>query len=236
MPDKAKRILLKLSGEYLGGPKGQGFDFEVIERLALQLIEVRGRGFEVAIVLGGGNFFRGAQNQPIPMDRVNADQIGMLATVMNSLALKETFMAHGQSAAVMTGLNIPAVAEPFEKRKAIKKLSRGEMLIFGGGTGNPFFSTDTAAALRALEVEADWVIKGTMVDGVYDKDPKKHPDAVKYKTLTFSDALKHDLKVMDAAAIALCRENSLPIGVVDIASETALLDFLAGKDVGSMVR
>jgi len=235
MPQDAKRILLKLSGEYLGGPKGQGFDFQLFDQLALQLLEIRAKGFELAIVLGGGNFFRGAASLPIPMDRVAADQIGMLATVMNSMVLKETLISHGQPARVMTGLNIPAVAEPFDKRRATQALSTGDILIFGGGTGNPFFSTDTAAALRALEIEADWVVKGTMVDGVYDKDPKKHSDAKKYTSLTFSDALKHDLKVMDAAAIALCRENNLPIGVVNIGSKTDLLDFLSGKEVGSTV-
>ena len=236
MLEKHRRILLKLSGEYLGGPKGQGFDFAVIDQLAAKLCQVHDRGFEVAVVLGGGNFFRGARDLPVKMDRVAADHIGMLATVMNSLCLKECLIARGKVARVMTGLNIPAVAEAFEKRIATRKLAEGQILIFGGGTGNPYFSTDTAAVLRALEIEASMVIKGTLVDGVYDKDPKKHKDAVKYDQLTFSQVLERDLKVMDPSAIALCRENDLPLAVLDIGSDTALLEFLEGKKIGTQVR
>lgn len=236
MLEKHRRILLKLSGEYLGGPKGQGFDFAVIDQLAAKLCAVHERGFEVAVVLGGGNFFRGARDLPVKMDRVAADHIGMLATVMNSLCLKECLIARGKVARVMTGLNIPAVAEAFEKRIATRKLAEGQILIFGGGTGNPYFSTDTAAVLRALEIEASLVIKGTLVDGVYDKDPKKYKDAVKYDRLTFSQVLEKDLKVMDPSAIALCRENDLPLAVLNIGSDTDLLEFLEGKEIGTQVR
>ncbi|MDT8447752.1 MAG: UMP kinase [bacterium] len=233
MPQSYRRVLLKLSGEYLGGPQGQGFDFSVIDTLATKICAVQDAGYEVAVVLGGGNFFRGARDLPIKMDRVAADHIGMLATVMNSLCLKEALMARGRTARVMTGLNIPAVAEAFEKRLATKKIAEGQILIFGGGTGNPYFSTDTAAVLRGLEIEADVVVKGTLVDGVYDKDPKKYPDAVKYEELSFTTALEKDLKVMDASALGMCRDNNLPLGVLNINSDTDLLDFLAGKTVGT---
>lgn len=235
MSSPFRRVLLKLSGEYLGGQSGQGFDFSVIEGLAKKICQVQDAGFEVGVVLGGGNFFRGARDLPVKMDRVAADHIGMLATVMNSLCLKECLMARGRTARVMTGLNIPAVAEPFEKRIATQKMAEGQILIFGGGTGNPYFSTDTAAVLRALEIEADIVIKGTLVDGVYDKDPKKHPDAKKYEELSYTEALEKDLKIMDASAVGMCRDNKLPLGVLNIASDTDLLDFLAGKPVGSRV-
>ena len=236
MLEKYGRVLLKLSGEYLGGAAKQGFDFDVIDALAQKLCKVHDRGFELAIVLGGGNFFRGARDLPVKMDRVAADHIGMLATVMNSLCLKECLIARGKSARVMTGLNIPAVADAFEKREALKDLAAGHILIFGGGTGNPFFSTDTAAILRALEIEADIVIKGTLVDGVYDKDPKKHADAKRYDSLSFSEVLEKDLKVMDPAAVALCRENELPLAVLDITAPDDLSGFLAGKPTGTEVR
>ncbi|OGG95041.1 MAG: UMP kinase [Candidatus Lambdaproteobacteria bacterium RIFOXYD12_FULL_49_8] len=235
MLEKYGRILLKLSGEYLGGPAKQGFDFTIIDSLAQKLCKVHDKGFEVAVVLGGGNFFRGARDLPVKMDRVAADHIGMLATVMNSLCLKECLIARGKTARVMTGLNIPAVAEAFEKRAALKMLSEGHILIFGGGTGNPFFSTDTAAILRALEIEAQIVIKGTLVDGVYNKDPKKHSDAVRYESLRFSEVLEKDLKVMDPAAVALCRENDLPLAVLDITAPDDLLGFLEGRPTGTRV-
>lgn len=203
--------------------------------LTQQVQEVHAAGYEVAIVFGGGNFFRGAKAQPFAMDRVTGDMVGMLATLMNSLYLQESIKAQGIQARTMTGLRVPQAAEAFHKGKAIEVLEAGEILILGGGTGNPFFSTDTAAALRALEVEADLVLKGTKVDGVFDKDPAKYPDAVKYSSLTYSDVLEKDLKVMDQAAIALLKENNLPLGVVNLAAKRDLLDFLEGKPVGTRV-
>jgi len=230
-----KRILLKLSGEYLGGAQGQGFDQETVAGLTQQVQEVHAAGYEVAIVFGGGNFFRGAKAQPFAMDRVTGDMVGMLATLMNSLYLQESFKARGIQARTMTGLQAPQAAEPFNKAKAIAALEAGEILILGGGTGNPFFSTDTAAALRALEVQADLVLKGTKVDGVFDKDPAKHADAVKFDSLSYSEVLERDLKVMDQPAIALLRENGLPLGVVNLSAQRDLLDFLEGKPVGTRV-
>lgn len=235
MTAKYKRVLLKLSGEYLGGPSGVGFDFDVINGLTDQIIAVHDLGIDVSIVLGGGNFFRGTQSVPIDIDRVAADHIGMMATVMNGVCVKEALVARGKTAFVMTGLEMPSVAEPFSKAKAIQRLNNREILMFAGGTGNPFFSTDTAAVLRALEIEADIVIKGTKVNGVFDRDPMKDPAAIRYESLTFSEVLEKDLKVMDAAAIALCRENHLPLGILDISTTDDLIKFITGEQVGSMI-
>jgi len=235
MKTSYKRILLKLSGEYLGGESGSGFDFDVINRLCDQIIRVQDLGLEVAVVLGGGNFFRGTKNIPIPMDRVAADYIGMMATVMNGVCLREALRVKGRSVAVMTGLEAPAVAERFEKRRALELLRGGSILIFGGGTGNPFFSTDTAAVLRALEISADIVIKGTKVDGVYDSDPVSNPNAVRFDRLSYSGVLNRNLKVMDGAAIALCRENRLPLVVLSIVAINDLYRFVTGEAVGTVV-
>lgn len=231
-----KRLLLKLSGEYLGGNKGEGFDFSVINSLVEQISELHGMGFEIAIVLGGGNFFRGTKSIPIPMDRVAADHIGMMATMMNGVCLKEAIRCSGKKASVLTGLDAPAVADSFTKRKAIDALDKGEIVVFAGGTGNPFFSTDTAAVLRALEIEADIVIKGTKVDGVYDRDPAKDSSALKLTSLTFAEVLEKDLKVMDAAAIALCRDNALPLCVLSISNRSDLKSFLEGEAIGTFIR
>ena len=230
-----KRLLLKLSGEYLGGKKGEGFDFSVINSLVEQISELHGMGFEIAIVLGGGNFFRGTKSIPIPMDRVAADHIGMMATMMNGVCLKEAIRCSGKKASVLTGLDAPAVADSFTKRKAIDALDKGEIVVFAGGTGNPFFSTDTAAVLRALEIEADIVIKGTKVDGVYDRDPAKDSSALKLTALTFAEVLEKDLKVMDAAAIALCRDNALPLCVLSISNRSDLKSFLEGEAIGTFI-
>ncbi len=235
MKSEYKRVLLKLSGEYLGGTKGEGFNFDVIKSLTDQICEIHDLGIEIGIVLGGGNFFRGTKNIPLKMDRVGADHIGMLATVINGLCLKESLIDNKKDAVVMTGLQMPGVAESFEKKKAIKHLDAGKILIFAGGTGNPFFSTDTAAVLRGLEVEADIVIKGTKVDGVYDKDPVNDSSAKKYDALTYTEILEKDLKVMDATAIALCRENSFPLCVLSISNRNDLIEFIQGKSTGTLV-
>lgn len=236
MDRKFRRILLKLSGEHLGGDPGSGFDFETIKVLTLQLSEIHQLGVQIGIVLGGGNFFRGATSVPIKMDRVVGDKIGMLATAMNSLCLSEALLARSLSVKVMTGLNIPAVGEPFDNKKAELSLEDGNILIFAGGTGCPYFSTDTAAVLRALEIKADIVIKGTKVDGVYDKDPMLHKDAKKYDTLSYTTVLEKDLKVMDATAIAMCRDNKLPLSVISISNKEDLLNLINGGRVGTMVR
>ncbi len=214
---------------------GYGFDFPVIETLTRQICQIHDLGIEVAIVLGGGNFFRGTRSIPLEMDRVAADHIGMLATVMNSICLKEAFLDRNKHARVMTGLSAPDVAESFEKNKAVRFLKEGEILLFAGGTGNPYFSTDTAAVLRGMEIQAEIVIKGTKVEGVFDKDPMEHGTAKKFESLTFSEVLEMDLKVMDATAIALCRENQFPVYVLSIVNPTDLFDFIQGKDVGTMV-
>jgi uridylate kinase len=235
MKTKYKRVLLKLSGEYLGGSVGHGFDFSVISALADQIIKIQDLGVEVAIVLGGGNFFRGTKNIPLKMDRVAADHIGMMATVMNAVCLKEALIAKNRKAQVMTGLEAPGVAEKFEKQRAVSLIEAGNILIFGGGTGNPYFSTDTAAVLRGLEISADIVIKGTKVDGIYDKDPVEHPTAQRFDDLSYAEVLNQDLKVMDGAAIALCRENRLPLCVLSIVNPDDLFRFVQGEDVGSIV-
>ncbi len=235
MKTKYQRVLLKLSGEYLGGVVGHGFDFTVIDSLSEQIIQIQDLGVEVAIVLGGGNFFRGTKNIPLKMDRVAADHIGMMATVMNAVCLKEALIAKNRKVEVMTGLEAPAVAEKFEKQKAISLIEAGNILIFGGGTGNPYFSTDTAAVLRGLEISADIVIKGTKVDGIYDKDPLEHLSAQKFDNLSYAEVLNQDLKVMDGAAIVLCRENCLPLCVLSIVNRDDLYRFVQGEDVGSTV-
>ncbi|MDH5560293.1 MAG: UMP kinase [Deltaproteobacteria bacterium] len=235
MSGNYRRILLKLSGEYFGGEKGIGFHSQTISMLSKQVCQAHEKGVELGIVLGGGNFFRGAGEFDIPMDRVAGDHIGMLATIMNSLCLRESLLSLGKKSRVMTGLLAPQVAEPFNKQKALSCLKEGEILIFAGGTGNPYFSTDSAAALRALEIEADVLIKGTKVDGVYDKDPKLFKDARKLEKLTFTDVLKKDLKVMDATAIALCRDNNLPLCVLDITQPDNLRRFLNKQEVGTFV-
>jgi len=230
-----QRVLLKLSGEYLGGSSGHGFDFGVIDSLTEQIIQVQDLGLEVGIVLGGGNFFRGTKSIPLAMDRVAADHIGMMATVMNAVCLKEALSVKGRKVHVMSGLEAPTVAERFEKRRALSLIEAGNILVFAGGTGNPFFSTDTAAVLRGLEISADIVIKGTKVDGVYDSDPEKNPSAQKFERLSYADVLTRDLKVMDGAAIALCRENRMPLCVLSIANPDDLYRFVSGEAVGTIV-
>lgn len=236
MSKKYQRLLLKLSGEYLGGRESVGFDAKVIEKLTTQIVEIHEEGYQMGIVLGGGNFFRGAQGAPFAMDRVVGDQIGMMATLMNALYLKEALLAKGVPTRVMTGFKAPQAAESFNKQKAVQALEQGEVVIFGGGTGNPYFSTDTAAVLRALEIDANIVIKGTKVDGVYDKDPMRSKSARKYDQITFAKAIERNLQVMDQAAIALCRENKLPLAVLNIKKKDVLASFLKGTHgVGTIV-
>ena len=229
-----RRILLKLSGEALAGDKKHGFDEETVRKVAAQIAEVVKGGVQVGVVIGGGNFWRGRTSEN--MDRTKADQIGMLATVMNALAVKDALRQQGVPAVVMTSSFMPQVAEVFTSDKAIAALESGKIVVFGGGTGNPVFSTDTASALRALEISADAMFKATMVDGVYDKDPHKYPDAVRYDTLTFTRVLEDRLAVMDSTAATLCRDNGLPILVFDLGEPANIAKALQGETVGTLVK
>lgn len=230
-----KRVLLKLSGEALMGDQEFGISSEVITSYAKQIKEVTDLGVELAIVIGGGNIFRGLSGSTQGIDRVTGDHMGMLATVINSLALQNAIEKLGVPTRVQTAIEMEKIAEPFIKRKAQRHLEKGRVVIFGGGTGNPYFTTDTAAALRAIEINADVVMKATKVDGVYDKDPMKFSDAKKYDTITYTQVLNEDLKVMDATAISLCRENKLPIIVFDSVTEGNILKVMQGEDIGTTV-
>ena len=218
MDDKPrfKRILLKLSGEALQGEQGHGIDPKVLGTLADELRELRELGVEVAIVIGGGNIFRGLSASAQGMDRASADYMGMLATVLNSLALQDALEQREVYTRVLSAIEMKGLAEPYIRRRATRHLEKGRVVIFAGGTGNPFFTTDTAAALRAMEVQAEVLLKATRVDGVYDKDPEKHSDAVRYDSLGYLDVLSRSLSVMDSTAISLCKENGLPIIVFNM--------------------
>ena len=230
-----KKILLKLSGEALMGDQEFGISSDVITSYAKQIKEIVDLGVEVSIVIGGGNIFRGLSGAAQGVDRVTGDHMGMLATVINSLALQNSIEKLGVPTRVQTAIEMPKVAEPFIKRRAQRHLEKGRVVIFGAGTGNPYFTTDTAAALRAIEMETDVVIKATKVDGIYDKDPVKYPDAKKYETVTYNEVLAKDLKVMDATAISLCRENKLPIIVFNSLIEGNLKKVVMGKHIGTIV-
>lgn len=230
-----KKILLKLSGEALMGDQEFGISSDVITSYAKQIKEIVDLGVEVSIVIGGGNIFRGISGAAQGVDRVTADHMGMLATVINSLALQNSIEKLGIPTRVQTAIEMPKVAEPFIKRRAQRHLEKGRVVIFGAGTGNPYFTTDTAAALRAIEMETDVVIKATKVDGIYDKDPVKYPDAKKYETVTYNEVLAKDLKVMDATAISLCRENKLPIIVFNSLIEGNLKKVVMGEHIGTIV-
>ncbi|MDX8335670.1 MULTISPECIES: UMP kinase [Cetobacterium] len=229
------RILLKLSGEALMGDQEFGISSETITSYARQIKEIADLGVEIGIVIGGGNIFRGLSGTEQGIDRVTGDHMGMLATVINSLALQNAIESLGVPTRVQTAIEIPKVAEPFIKRKAQRHLEKGRVVIFGGGTGNPYFTTDTAAALRAIEINADVVIKATKVDGIYDKDPVKFTDAKKYTEVTYTEVLNKDLKVMDATAISLCRENKLPIVVFDSLTEGNIKKVVLGEKIGTTV-
>ena len=230
-----KKILLKLSGEALMGDQEFGISSDVIASYAKQIKEIVDLGVEVSIVIGGGNIFRGLSGAAQGVDRVTGDHMGMLATVINSLALQNSIEKLGVPTRVQTAIEMPKVAEPFIKRRAQRHLEKGRVVIFGAGTGNPYFTTDTAAALRAIEMETDVVIKATKVDGIYDKDPIKYPDAKKYETVTYNEVLAKDLKVMDATAISLCRENKLPIIVFNSLIEGNLKTVVMGEHIGTIV-
>jgi len=230
-----KRILLKLSGEILAGPKGYGIDEDVLHTLAAEIADVRRTGVEVGVVLGGGNIFRGLAAASRGMDRVAADYMGMLATVINSLALQHALEKQQLFTRVLSAIDMQKVAEPFIRRRAVRHLEKGRVVIFGAGTGNPYFTTDTAAALRAIEVGAEVILKGTRVDGVYDRDPEKHEDANRYRMITYLDVLNQGLKVMDSTAVSLCMDNKLPIVVFDIGTPGNLMRVVQGEAVGTLV-
>jgi uridylate kinase len=234
-PVKYKRILLKLSGEILGGKRGYGIESEMILALTKQIAEVRALGVEVAVVIGGGNIFRGVQAGAQGLDRASGDYMGMLATAINALALQDVFEQHGLETRVASAIEMRQIAEPYIRRRATRHLEKGRVVIFACGTGNPYFTTDTAAALRAMEMGAEVLLKGTKVDAVYDKDPKKHASAQPFESLTFMDVLQRGLKVMDAAAISLCMENRLPIVVFDIGQPANLMRIVCGEKVGTLV-
>jgi len=230
-----KRILLKLSGEALMGSQGLGIDPQVVNEVALELKEVKELGVEIGIVIGGGNIFRGLSASARGMDRVNADYMGMLATVINALALQDYLERYDVHTRVLTAIKMEQLAEPFIRRRAIRHLEKGRVTIFAGGTGNPYFTTDTAAALRAIEIEADAIIKGTKVDGVYDDDPQTNENAKKFEQLTYLDVVKKRLKVMDFTAVTLCMDNNLPIIVFNLTVKGNLKKLILGESIGTKV-
>jgi uridylate kinase len=230
-----KRVLLKLSGEALMGEDAYGINRATLERIVTEVAEVVGMGVELGIVIGGGNIFRGVALGAAGMDRATADYMGMLATVMNALALQDAMRRIGLASRVQSALNIEQVAEPYIRGKAMRYLEEGKVVIFGAGTGNPFFTTDTAAALRGMEMNVDIVLKATKVDGVYTDDPNTKPDAMRYKRLTFDEAIVKNLKVMDATALTLCRDQKLPVSVFSILKPGALKRVVLGEDEGTLV-
>ena len=230
-----KRILLKLSGEALAAGQGFGVDNTRVHEIAGEITDVRSLGVDVAIVVGGGNFFRGVAEQAQQLDRVSADHMGMLATVINALALQDALEKHEAQTRVMSAIEMHEVAEPFIRRRAIRHLEKGRVVVFAAGTGNPYFSTDTAASLRAMEIHADAILKATKVDGIYTADPMKDKQATKFEKITYLDILKLGLKVMDATAIAMCQENKLPIIVFDLNQHGNIKRVVMGEPVGSLV-
>jgi len=232
-----KRIVFKPSGEALAGASGSGLDAATLALTAREIIEVRELGVDVAVVVGGGNFWRGRSGAMSGMDATQSDHIGMLGTVMNALALQDSLERAGQPTRVQSAIEMPRIAEPYIRRRAVRHLEKGRVVIFAAGTGNPFFTTDTAAALRAAEIEADALLKGTHsgVDGVYTADPRRVPDAVKYDSIDYMDVMNQDLKVMDATAIAFCRDNDLPIVVFDMSAPGALVSIIDGQRVGTII-
>jgi uridylate kinase len=230
------RVLLKLSGEALMGSLEYGADPERISAIAEQVRRVQQRGVEIAVVVGGGNIYRGLAGAAAGMDRATGDYMGMLATVLNALALQDALEKLGAHTRVQSAIEISEVAEPYIRRRAIRHLEKGRVVVFAGGTGNPFFTTDTTASLRAAEIEAQAILKGTHVDGVYDDDPKKNANAVRFDEISFKEVLDRDLKVMDLTAVTLCKDNSLPIVVFDVMTEGNIGRALAGEPIGTLVR
>jgi uridylate kinase len=230
-----KRILLKISGEALAADKGFGVETARIHEIAAEIAEVPRMGVQTAIVVGGGNFFRGVADQAKDMDRVSADHMGMLATVINALALQDAMEKQGIYTRVMSAIEMNQVAEPFIRRRAIRHLEKGRVVIFAGGTGNPYFSTDTAASLRAMEIKADVILKATKVDGIYDADPLKVKDAQKFESISYMDVLRLGLKVMDSTAISLCKDNNLPIIVFSLNGRGNIRRVVTGEKIGSRV-
>ena len=236
MTPKYKRILLKLSGETLGGEQGSGFDYDTIRSLAESVIAVHNLNVEVGIVIGGGNIFRGARSTDGNIGRVAGDHMGMLATVINSICLQEMLEQRGVLTRVLSAIELNAIAEPYIKRRADRHLEKKRVVIFAAGTGNPYFTTDTAAVLRASEVGAEIVIKATKTNGVYDKDPLTHSDAVRYVKLNYDEVLNKNLQVMDATAIAFCRDNKLPIIVLDYREAETILKAVCGESIGTLIK
>ncbi|MDX5423317.1 MAG: UMP kinase [Hymenobacteraceae bacterium] len=232
---KYKRILLKLSGEALMGEQQYGIDSNRLMQYAQEIKEVAGLGVEVAVVIGGGNIFRGVQAEEVGLDRVQGDYMGMLATVINSMALQSALEKLGVYTRLLSGINIQQVCEPYIRRRAVRHLEKGRVVIFGAGTGNPYFTTDSAASLRAIEIEADVVLKGTRVDGIYSADPEKDPNAIFYSNISFKDVFEKGLNVMDMTAFTLCKENGLPIIVFDMNTSGNLKRLVQGEKVGTLV-
>lgn len=231
---KYKRIVLKLSGEALAGEQGFGIDYDVVTDICRSIKKATEYGVQIGIVVGGGNFWRGRSSGK--MDRTRADHMGMLATVINALALADALEAQQVDVRVQTAITMEQIAEPYIRNRAVRHMQKGRVVIFGCGTGNPFFSTDTAAALRAAEIDADAIFKATMVDGVYDKDPKKYADAKRYSTVSFSEVLQKNLQVMDMTAATLCKDNNMPIIVFDLSDPENICRALCGYDIGTIVK
>ena len=233
---KYRRILLKLSGESLQGTQGYGLSVEVLQSYAEQIRQAAGAGIQIAIVIGGGNIFRGLQGAKRGFDRVKGDQMGMLATIINSLALQSALEENGVKVRVLTSIRMEPIGEYYSKARALECMAAGEVVIIGGGTSNPYFSTDSAAALRAIEVEADVLLKGTRVDGIYTADPEKDPSATRFETISFDEVYARGLKVMDLTAFTLCKENRMPIEVFDMDTEGNLMRLLGDERIGTLVR
>ena len=231
-----KRILLKLSGEALIGPESYGIHHPTLERIASEVAAVASEGIQVAVVIGGGNIFRGVSGSARGMDRATADYMGMIATLMNGLALQDAFEKAGVHTRVQTAIEMQEVAEPYIRRRAIRHLEKGRVVIFAGGTGNPYFTTDTTAALRAMEIDAEVIMKATKVDGIFDKDPVQFSDAVKFDTISYMDVLQKGLKVMDSTAISLCMDNRMPILVFNMKNEGNILRAVHGESIGTLVK
>jgi uridylate kinase len=228
-----KRVLLKLSGEVLMGNREFGIDAQYLKEISAHLVEVVAAGYELAVVVGGGNIFRGVKGASEGINRASGDYMGMLATIMNAVALQDAIEKHGTPVRVLSALNIPELAEQFIQRRGIRHLEKGRIVVLAAGTGNPFFTTDSAAALRALELKCDVMLKATKVNGIYDKDPAKHDDAIKYETITYTEALAKNLQVMDASALSLARDNDLPVRVFSIKDHPDVINVLKDESIGT---